>query len=128
MLERTFSPFQNKLKKLMDEYVHCIYKLTKKYPREELYGATSQHRRSAMSVVLNYIEGYSRRRKKVQLNFYETSYGSLGESRYLCHFALKEGWITTEEYKQTYQLGDEIGAMLWSEISATESDIGQGKE
>ncbi len=43
----------------MDEYVHFIYKITKTFPKEELYGATSQLRRSSLSVILNYIEGYA---------------------------------------------------------------------
>lgn len=39
----------------MDEYVHLVYKLTKKFPKDELFGVTSQLRRSALSVILNYI-------------------------------------------------------------------------
>ena len=38
----------------------CIYKLTTSYPKEELYGITSQIRRAAVSVVLNIAEGYGK--------------------------------------------------------------------
>ena len=48
----------------MDEYVHLVYRLTKKFPKEELFGVVSQLRRSALSVILNYIEGY--RAKKIR--------------------------------------------------------------
>ncbi len=44
--------FHEKLKILMDEYAHLVYKLTMTFPKEELYGITSQLRRAALSVVL----------------------------------------------------------------------------
>ncbi len=103
--------------------MHYTYSITKKYPKDELYGAVSQHRRSALSIILNYIEGYSRKRKKVQLTFYEISYGSLGESRYLYDFALREKWIVETESALALKMADEIGAMLWSEIRSVEQDI-----
>lgn len=83
----------------------------------------SQFRRVAMSVILNYIEGYARRRKAVQLNFYEISYGSLQESSYLLEFALEEGWINGDQHRFGVPLVNEIGAMLWSEISSVEKSI-----
>ncbi|MBI4993177.1 MAG: four helix bundle protein [Candidatus Magasanikbacteria bacterium] len=120
MLEKTMTPFQNKLKKLMHQFVKYTYKVSKQFPKEELYSSVSQARRAALSVVLNYVEGYSRRRFKVKLNFYEIAYGSLGETRYLYYFALDEGWITKNEYNEAIKLADEIGAMLWSEIDLVE--------
>lgn len=110
--------FQVKLKKKMDKYAHFIYKITKNFPRGELYGTVSQLRRAALSVILNYIEGYARRKPAVQLNFYETSYGSLKESKYLTKFSKDEGWIEIRDCKYATKLADEIGAMLWTEISA----------
>ena len=74
----------------MDSYVHLVYKVTKDFPKEERIGVISQFRRSSLSVILNYIEGYARRRPAVQLNFFETAYGSLKESAYLFDFSLKE--------------------------------------
>lgn len=108
--------YHEKLKKKMDEYVHLVYSLTKKFPKEELYGTTSQLRRAALSVVLNYIEGYARGREKVHKNFLEISYGSLKESEYLLHFSLVEKYIMEEEYKKAAKLVDDIGAMLWGII------------
>ena len=104
----------------MDQYVHYIFKISRKFPREELYGATSQIRRAALSVILNYIEGFARRRPAVQLNFLETSYGSLKESKYLVYFAYKENWISQEEDKGALGQAEEIGAMLWTEITNLE--------
>ena len=105
----------------MDAYVHLVYKLTKKFPKDELFGVVSQLRRSSLSVILNYIEGYARRKSKnckVYVNFLEISYGSLKESKYLLHFSLTEKYIIIEEYKQTMELAEEIGAMLWKTLNS----------
>ena len=81
--------FQKKLKEKMHEYVRFVYRVTRLFPREELYGLTSQVRRAAVSIMLNYIEGYARRKLLVQLIFFETSYGSLQAVHYetprFCH-------------------------------------------
>ena len=98
----------------MDEYVHLIYAISRKFPREEIYGVTSQLRRSALSVILNYIEGYARMRNKVHKNFLEISYGSLKESKYLLDFSLKEKYLIESDYQKAVRLADEIGAMLWT--------------
>lgn len=107
----------------MDEYVHFIYKISRQFPKEELYGSVSQVRRAALSIILNYIEGFARKRPAVQLNFYETSYGSLKESRYLMDFSRTESWINAEDYNRGIKLADEIGAMLWTEISSLEKSL-----
>lgn len=100
----------------MDEHVHLVYALTKKFPHEELYGVTSQLRRAALSIILNYIEGFARNRDTVYRNFLEISYGSLQESRYLLEFSRKENYITEEHFQTSMKLTDEIGAMLWTTI------------
>lgn len=105
----------------MDEYVHFIYAATRKFPKEEIYGVTSQLRRAALSVILNYIEGYARMRSKVYKNFLETSYASLKESKYLLHFSLVEKYLSEEDYKKAVVLADEIGAMLWGTIKGVKS-------
>lgn len=105
--------YHEKLKKEMNEYTHFVYALTRNFPKEELYGVTSQLRRSALSVILNYIEGYARGREKVHKNFLEISYGSLKESKYLLHFSLVEKYISEEYYKKAVNLAENIGAMLW---------------
>jgi len=117
------SEFQDKLKMKMDEYVHFIYGLTRKFPKEELYGSISQWRRSSLSIILNYIEGYARKKSLVQLNFLEISYGSLKESKYLLYFSKKENFINQDEYNKGMGMADEIGAMLWKEISDLEKSI-----
>lgn len=87
-----------------------------------MYGATSQLRRAALSVILNYIEGYARKRQLVKINFFETSYGSLQESKYLIGFALKEKWLEETDYKKALSLAEEIGAMLWRTLDGLSRD------
>jgi len=108
--------YHEQLKKKMDDYVHLVYGISKKFPRDELYGVTSQIRRSTLSIILNYIEGYARQREKVYKNFLEISYGSLKESKYLLHFSLVEKYISAEQYKEGLKLAEDIGAMLWGII------------
>lgn len=110
--------FSKKLKNKMDEYAHLIYKTTKKFPKEEAYESTSELRRAALSVVLNYIKGFARKRNAVKKNFWEISYGSLKESKYLLQFTLDEGYYDEKECKETLLLADEIGAMLWHSMES----------
>jgi len=110
--------FPKQLKIKMDEYAHLCYKITKDFPKEELYGVTSQLRRSALSVILNYLEGFARKKQMVKLNFWEISYGSLKESMYLLHFALVEKYYSDNNYKKAIKLADEIGAMLWKSMES----------
>lgn len=108
--------FHKSLRQELDKYVHLVYKITKTFPKEELYGVTSQLRRATLSVMLNYIEGYARMKSKVHKNFIEISYGSLKESKYLLHFSLKEEYINKNDYQDIINLAEHIGAMLYGII------------
>lgn len=108
--------YHEQLKEKIDKLIHLVYKVTKNFPKEEIYGITSQLRRSALSVMLNYVEGYARNRNKVHKNFLEISYGSLKESKYLIEFSYTEKYILENDYMELYKLSDEIGAMLWGII------------
>jgi len=65
-----------------------------------------------LSVILNYIEGYARRKEKVYKNFLEISYGSLKESKYLLHFSLVENYLLKLDYEKAIKLSEDIGKML----------------
>ena len=112
--------FQEKLKVKMDDYVHRIYSLTRQFPREEIYGCTSQLRRASLSVILNYIEGFARRKRAVKANFWEISYGSLSESKYLIDFCGKEGYIDAKNHEIIIKMAEEIGAMLYRLLNSLE--------
>jgi len=59
--------------------VLLIYAITKKFPKEELFGLVSQIRRCAISITSNIAEGFSRKSKKEKINFYHISLDSLTE-------------------------------------------------
>jgi four helix bundle protein len=56
--------------------------MTSKFPKEEMFGLTSQLRRAAVSVAANIAEGFSRRTNAEKLRFYNISEGSLEECKY----------------------------------------------
>lgn len=108
--------FHQELKIKIHKFVKDVYGVSKKFPRDELYGITSQLRRAVISIILNYIEGYARRRGnecKVFKNFIEISYGSLKESEYLIYFSYTEGYIDKVEYGQLSKQASEIGGMIF---------------
>ena len=65
-------------------FVLAVYRLSRTFPREELYGLSSQFRRAAISVAANIAEGYKKRGKADKLRFFNISQGSLEECRYYC--------------------------------------------
>lgn len=67
--------FHEELKKKTHEFIMFMYNITEKFPKSELYSTSNQFRRASVSVMLNNVEGYARKKPKVQLNFYETFYG-----------------------------------------------------
>ena len=62
---------------LADEVAILIYRTTRKFPREETYGLTSQMRRAAVSVPSNIVEGCTRKSQADYLHFLEIAFGSL---------------------------------------------------
>ena len=120
------SSFKQELKGLMDEYVHFVYDVSAEFPGVEKFGVVSQFRRATLSIVLNYIEGFARKRPAVQLNFLEIAYGSLKESKYLLYFSYKRDYLSAESYKKGIEFAERIGAMLWTEISNLERSLKKG--
>jgi len=115
--------FHDTLQIKIDKFVHLAYGASKKFPKEEVYGLTSQFRRAALSIALNYIEGYARNRHLVLINFLEISYGSLKECKYLVNFSYKEGYLSEDAHRELLDLAEEVGAMLWTTIKGLKSKV-----
>lgn len=104
------------MRALINTFVHGVYDATQNFPKEELFGITSQLRRASLSVALNYIEGYARQRGAVLKNFLEIAYRSLKESAYLLEFSQKRDFLGENKSSELLELADRIGGMLWSTI------------
>ena len=78
---------------IADDLAFTTYKLTSSFPKDEIYGLTSQMRRAAVSVPSNIVEGCSRGSQLEYLRFLEIAYGSLKELHYQFSLAGRLGYI-----------------------------------
>lgn len=76
--------------------VKMTYVVTKSFPKEELYGLTSQVRRAAVSIPSNLAEGAARATKKEFAQFVSISKGSLSELETQMLIAVDLGYLTAE--------------------------------
>ena len=89
-------------------FILDIYKLTNNYPTNEIYGMTSQLKRSASSIATNIAEGTSRNTNKDKAHFLTMSYSSAMET--LSHLAISYDlhFISNEEYLLTREKLEKI--------------------
>jgi four helix bundle protein len=108
--------------KAMDLYVESC-RSTNTFPRHELFGLTSQLRRTAFSIPANIAEGKGRRRTRAYLSFLDVSYGSLMELDTAIEAALRMNYVTLKDAKCLFDRIAEIGRMLNGLISALERNL-----
>lgn len=94
------------------EFAIRIYRLTKKYPREEIYGLTAQLRRAAVSVASNIAEGKGRASDRELVQFLCHSRGSLFEIETQLGIGKRLGYGDQEEYVPLKTEAAKIGRML----------------
>lgn len=90
-----------------------IYKLTSKFPREEMFGLVSQLRRAGLSIPTNIVEGHARNNKKEFHRFLAIALSSVAEVEYLMEFAYELKYLTDSEFKTFVSLREEVGHILW---------------
>jgi len=83
-----------------------IQEVTKSFPREEVYGITSQIRRSALSATANIAEGFGKQTYKEKVHYYYQAHGSLVETKN--HLLLAKGYKYIQE-KEFCQLTENMG-------------------
>ena len=83
------------------EYVLAVYRLTAHFPKEEIYGLTSQMRRGAVSIPANIAEGFVKRGRADKARFMNIAEGSIEESRYYLILAQGLGYAQTEDLAST---------------------------
>ena len=99
-----------------------VYKVTKDFPKEELYGLTSQLRRAAVSIPTNIAEGASRQHKRDYLHFLYIARGSSAETEYLLHLSNRLGYLRDKKFKEINSLKQEATKTLFGLISSVEKE------
>jgi len=97
------------------ELVLAIYKLTKNFPKEEIYGLSQQMRRSAISISSNIAEGYGRQYNKEYKQFLCIAYGSRCELE--TQYLLSVDLCYVDKDESILKLIDEVGKMLYRMVN-----------
>lgn len=96
--------------------VTAIYQSTRKFPKEELFGLTSQLRRCSVSIPSNIAEGSGRESDKDYIRFLNISVDSLFELQTQLEIAKNIDYLTQEEFNKQYEDTRELERMLFSFI------------
>jgi len=94
------------------KFTNKIYILTSKFPKEELYGLTSQIRRAAVSITSNIAEGFDRRSDKELSNFLSIARGSTAEVQNNLYIALDLKYVSQTEFNRLYQEAKKIAQQI----------------
>lgn len=91
-----------------------IHELTKRFPKEEMYGLTSQLRRATTSIPSNIAEGSQRGSKKDFANFILIAKGSLAETRTQLLLAKDFGYCESTEVNNILIQMEDVNKMLYA--------------
>jgi four helix bundle protein len=99
------------------------YRLTKIFPKEELYGMTSQIRRASVSIAANIAEGYGRKHQKEYIQFLYIAQGSLKELETHLFIAQRVEISSSEDISPILTQCDSVGRLLGGLIRAIETRV-----
>ena len=94
-------------------FVLLVYRITKSFPSEELYGLTSQFRRAAVSIEANIAEGYKKISKADKLRFMNISQGSMEECRDYILLARDLYYISDTDFSDLRDALEDASKMLY---------------
>jgi four helix bundle protein len=97
--------------KAMD-FVEEVYRITKIFPKEEVYGLSSQLRRSVVSVPSNIAEGHCRTGRREFVHHPSIALGSLGEAETQIRIAERLGYIASGESITLLDAASEVGRIV----------------
>lgn len=100
-----------------------LYRLSRQFPREELYGITNQLRRAAVSIGANLAEGCGRRTSSELARFVRIALGSASELDYHLLLCCDLGFMATDEFTRTSSALTEVRKMLTSFLNSVEEQI-----
>jgi len=113
---------------LADALVVQIYHVTKTFPRDELYGLTTQMRRAAVSVPANITEGAARKGQQEFLQFLCVASSSLSELGYHVHLSNRLGYLPKQAYQDLTPLLSETGRTLQGLIIKVGADLNKRRD
>lgn len=99
--------------------VLMVYKITKEFPKEEIFGLVSQMRRAAISVTSNIAEGFSRHSIKEKIQFYSISHGSLTELQNQLLISKDVGYLDDEKFREIFNQTISVHKLLNAFIKST---------
>jgi len=105
------------------DLVFAIYRCTGSFPKQEVYGLTSQMRRAAVSIPSNIAEGKGRHSRKELLQFLFRARGSLLELRTQLTIARELRFLTTVNEEMLTAVACEVGRLLNGLINHFESAV-----
>jgi len=94
------------------EFVVAIYRETASFPKEEVYGLTSQMRRAAVSVPSNIAEGQARSTTRDFLHFLSIGRGSLKEAETQVIISRRLGYLNEQKESQILGLAEEVSRLI----------------
>lgn len=100
----------------------AVYKATVSFPKEEVYGLTSQIRRSCVSICANIAEGCGRNGEAELARFFQIGSGSASELEYHLLLANELGFLKPSDYKLLNSEVIEVKRMLTSFIQKLKAD------
>lgn len=89
------------------------YRVTKTFPREELYGLTSQARSAAFSVAANIAEGSAKRGPREFRRYLDIALGSLSELSYIFRLVKELDLIESAKWSELDQARERAGRLTW---------------
>ena len=98
-----------------------VYNLTSQFPREEMYGFTSQIRRASASIPTNIAEGCGRKSSAEFARFLQIAIGSTSETEYLLFFAQDLKYLGSDQYDQLEDITTSVKKMLITLLKRLES-------
>lgn len=100
--------------------VSTIYSISRKFPREEIFGLTNQIRRAAISIPSNIAEGYNRHSDKEFIHFLKIAKGSAGEVDTQLLLSVDLDYLQKSEIQEAMTLNQEVLRMLGTLIINSE--------